>query len=678
MVFRKVLIANRGEIACRIAQTARRLGITVVGVYSQADAGARHVRLCDEAYPIGPAAADQSYLNAQAILEVARRCGAQAIHPGYGFLSENEAFAAACAAAGIAFVGPPAHAIAAMGNKAAAKERMRRAGVPVVAGYQGEEQDLAALERHGRELSFPLIIKPSGGGGGKGMHIVQHPDELHAALEASRRIAISSFGDARLLLERYLPGPRHVEVQVLADWRGHVLHLLDRDCSVQRRHQKLIEEAPAPGLDAQLRIGLHQAACTVAREAQYLGAGTVEFLVDGSQFFFMEMNTRLQVEHPVTEAITGLDLVEWQLRIAAGEPLDLAQPDISARGHAVEVRVCAEDPARDFLPGAGTLRLADWPRQDSRIRVDAGFDSGDVVPSQYDSLLGKIIAHAPTRPEAIARLRAALGATFIAGVPANVEWLAGALDSPEFRAGAVDTGFVARHRGSSGDSERSDRGGAAASDSAGDSAGDSASSVDLASFAAAAVVFEMQTERGLASPWALADGFRLGGAQPIAVRLSAGESMTIARVRVKGLSAVEVVTEAEPVAIERLPGVPLMMRPVSGGPHARALISAALVDVWRDARHALFHTTGVDEAAAAEPVPAGSLTTTLPGVVVSVQVAPGQHVSAGQILVVVEAMKMEHAIRAPRAGVVATIHVPVGGRVREGETLVTMQSEAGA
>jgi 3-methylcrotonyl-CoA carboxylase alpha subunit len=668
---RKVLIANRGEIACRIARTARRLGLTVAAVYSQADAGARHVRFCDEAWPIGPAAADQSYLNAAAILAAARRSGAQAIHPGYGFLSENEEFAAACVASGIAFVGPPAAAIAAMGNKAAAKERVRRAGVPVLAGYQGEEQDLELLERRGRELGFPLIIKPSGGGGGKGMHIVHAPGELRAALEASRRIAISAFSDERLMLERYLPAPRHVEIQVLADSYGRVLHLFDRDCSVQRRHQKLIEEAPAPALDPRLRAGLAEAACTVAREVGYVGAGTVEFLVSSAEFFFMEMNTRLQVEHPVTEAITGLDLVEWQLRIAAGEALSLAQPDL-ARGHAVEVRVCAEDPAHDFLPGAGTLRLAGWPR--GEVRVDAGFETGDTVPPHYDSLLGKIIAHAPTREEAIARLRAALGATFISGVPTNLEWLAGALDSAEFRSGPVDTGFVARH----GRSPPEDAPSSARADA-------------LAAFAAAALVLSARRASAGGSPWAIADGFRLGGVEPVEVRLrSSGDlstsdedEVTLVRVRVRGPSAVEAqgvgLAAGEPIGIELEGGAedPLIaLRSTSGGARVQVLVGGNRAEVWRAGHHASFTAEGADEAASGARSPAGSLTTSLPGVVVSVQVAQGQEVSAGQTLLLVEAMKMEHAIRAPHAGVVEAIHVHVGDRVREGEKLVTVQSTA--
>ncbi|HTX24866.1 MAG TPA: biotin carboxylase N-terminal domain-containing protein [Steroidobacteraceae bacterium] len=674
-MFRKLLIANRGEIACRIARTARCLGVAVVAVYSQADARARHVRLADEAWPLGCADAEGSYLDRQAILDIAERCGAEAIHPGYGFLSENEAFAAACAAAGIVFVGPPAAAIAAMGDKATAKERMRRAGVPVLAGYEGEDQGLAALERRGRKLGFPLIIKPSGGGGGKGMQIVRAPAELRAALESARRIAMSAFADERLLLERYLPAPRHIEVQVLADRHGRILQLLDRDCSVQRRHQKLIEEAPAPGLDAPLRSSLAAAACTVAREVAYEGAGTVEFLLDGGEFFFMEMNTRLQVEHPVTEAITGLDLVEWQLRIAAGEPLAFAQPQIAARGHAVEVRVCAEDPAQDFLPGAGRLQLAVWPRAAEGVRVDAGFETGDAVSPHYDSLLGKIIAHAPTRAEALSHLRSALAETLIAGVPTNVAWLAGALESAEFRAGPVDTGFA-------------DRRGATVSAPA-DATGDRGSTDALAPLAAAAYVFALQSavraEAELPhSPWALADGFRLSGCEPIPVRLESGGGVTLFPVRVRSRSRVEVLLSDTSVGVELegcAPGTGLLtVRTALGGARAQVLVGPRQIDVWRDARHASMRTHDVDDAAGTTRRAAGSLSATLPGVVVSVLAGAGQQVAAGQVLLVVEAMKMEHAIRAPQAGAVATVHVRVGDRVREGETLVTMQSagEAGA
>jgi 3-methylcrotonyl-CoA carboxylase alpha subunit len=489
-MFRRLLIANRGEIACRIADTAHRLGLEVIAVYSDADARARHVRKADSAWLLGASAPAASYLNVERILEVAHAAGAHAIHPGYGFLAENASFAAACAAASVVFVGPPVTAIAAMGEKAAAKARMQGAGIPVLAGYHGEDQSLATLEREGRALGFPLLIKPSAGGGGKGMHIVTGAADLPSALESARRIARSAFADERLLLERYLAAPRHVEVQVLADQHGRVLQLFDRDCSVQRRHQKLIEEAPAPNLDIELRSGLAAAACKVAREIGYVGAGTVEFLVEGREFFFMEMNTRLQVEHPVTEAVTGLDLVEWQLRIAAGEHLVPEQTDLCPRGHAIEVRVCAEDPGQDFLPGSGRLLRADWPGASQLARADVGFEAGDEVPPHYDSLLGKIVAHAPTRIEAIERLRSALRATRIAGVPTNVAWLAAALDTATFRAADVSTAFIDRER----------RALTAATESA-----------DLVVYAAAARALAGCAAPPPSSPWEATDGFRLGG-----------------------------------------------------------------------------------------------------------------------------------------------------------------------
>ena len=694
VVIRKLLIANRGEVACRILRTARRLGIEACVVYSDADERALHVRLADEAWPIGPAPAKDSYLNGRAILEAARRAGAQAIHPGYGFLSENEEFAAACAAAGLLFVGPPPAAIAAMGEKSAAKERMRRTGVPVLEGYAGEDQSLETLERCGLELGFPIIIKPSAGGGGKGMHIVRRPTDLRAALETARRIALSAFGDGRILLERYLSAARHVEVQILADTHGRVLHLFDRDCSVQRRHQKLIEEAPAPGIDPGLRAAMAEAACAVAREVGYIGAGTVEMLLDGRAFYFMEMNTRLQVEHPVTEAITGLDLVEWQLRIAAGEPLPFSQADIVAQGHAIEARVCAEDPARDFLPGSGTLRLARWPLQSGidagerirdfagvrgEVRIDRGFDTGDVVPPHYDSLLGKIVAHAATRSEAIAQLHAALSRTLIAGVPSNVEWLAEALLSPAYERGP-DTSFVGQHALG---------------------LGTPVGARTLAPFASAAYVFALQRTTRSATPWAQADGFRLGGAAPIEVALARTGVPSVMSVSVRNASTVRVTlgpADGQAVGQESGPAIeqesdqaiggdielvagdaPLIeMRARGGGPCAYALVGERLIDVWLGGRHAEFELPDRERGRGARTPPAGSLTSVLPGVVVSVQATVGQCVAKGDTLVVIEAMKMEHGVRAPSDGRVEAVHVRPGDRVTEGATLITLVSAGGS
>ncbi len=432
-MIKSVLVANRGEIACRIFRTARRLGLRTVAVFSDADAVARHVRAADEAVHIGPAAARESYLDGARIIAAARASGAEAVHPGYGFLSENAPFAQACADAGLLFIGPPAASIAAMGSKILAKTHMQARGVPVLPGYAGEQQDLAHLKAAALAAGLPLIVKPAAGGGGKGMQIIREASQIDSALGAARRLAESAFGDGALLIERYLAAPRHIEVQVFADNHGNFVHLGDRDCSIQRRHQKLIEEAPAPQLPDELRARMRAAALIVAREVGYRGAGTVEFLFDGSEFYFMEMNTRLQVEHTVTEAVTGLDLVEWQLRVAAGEPLPLAQEAIRCDGHAIEARVCAEDPERGFLPSAGRLALLEWP-QLPQVRVDAGFATGDVVPDAYDSLLGKVIAWAPTRDEAAARLAHALNHTYSAGVRTNEHWLARILSAPRFLA----------------------------------------------------------------------------------------------------------------------------------------------------------------------------------------------------------------------------------------------------
>jgi 3-methylcrotonyl-CoA carboxylase alpha subunit len=430
-VIDSVLVANRGEIACRIFRTARRLGIRTVAVYSDVDSSAKHVREADVAVRIGPGDPRESYLNVSRILDVARAEQVQAIHPGYGFLSENAQFAAACVQAGFKFVGPKAEAVAVMGSKIAAKARIVGTGVPILPGYHGMQQDFAHLELQARTLGFPIMLKPAAGGGGKGMRVLRCESEVQPALRAARRLAENYFGDGGLLLERYLPQPRHIEVQVFGDCHGSRVHMGDRDCSAQRRHQKVIEEAPAPGISSETRERIYAAALAVARELDYVNAGTVEFLVDGNDFYFMEMNTRLQVEHAVTEAITGLDLVEWQLRVAAGEALPLRQSEIRLHGHAIEARVCAEDPQQKFMPSPGELRLMKWP-EGEEIRVDCGFDTGDVVPVNYDSLLGKVIASAASRSEAIDRLARALDDMVCVGVRCNHRWLAGVLRAPTF------------------------------------------------------------------------------------------------------------------------------------------------------------------------------------------------------------------------------------------------------
>ena len=654
-MFHKLLIANRGEIACRITRTAHRLGLKVAAVYSEADARARHVRLADEAWAIGPGPAAESYLRIDRILEAARHAGADAIHPGYGFLAENAGFAAACAAAGIAFIGPPAAAIEAMGSKSAAKTRMARAGVPTLPGYHGEDQSIEALEHRAVELGFPLIIKPSGGGGGKGMQIVQEASELRSALAAAKRLAAAAFKDDKLLLERYLPAPRHVEVQVFADAHGHIVHVFDRDCSVQRRHQKLIEEAPAPAIDADVRRRLHEAACTVAREIGYVGAGTVEFLLSGAEFYFMEMNTRLQVEHPVTEAITGLDLVEWQLRVAAGEPLPLTQEQIQERGHAIEVRLCAEDPAKGFVPSAGELDLLHWPVEEPGLRVDAGFETGDAVTPLYDSLLGKIIAHAESREAAIDRLLGALDQLRVSGVVTNASWLARALDHPDFRRCGMSTAFVERH---------------------GDALSIAFDAARLAPYAAAAYAASLAPQEQPRSPWQLADGFRAGMPPAIRVRLRAGErafDITVGG-QENGSTEVRLGSAAHIQRLTRLADSPPLQnwQSVEGGERTSVLVGQGRITVWQSHDIAVFDLDRgrVDVASAAR---AGSLTTPLPGVVVSVAVREGDTVGAGQTLLVIEAMKMEHAIKAPRAGVVKSLKYKVGDRVREGSALAELE-----
>ncbi len=647
-----LLVANRGEIACRIFRTARRLGIRTIAVYSQIDASARHVREADSAVCIGDAAPRDSYLNIARILDAAQATGARAIHPGYGFLSENAQFAAACADAGRVFVGPPAAAIAAMGSKSVAKARMRSAGVPVLPGYDGANQDLAHLESEARKLQLPLMIKPAAGGGGKGMRIVTAEAEIGAALAGARRLAESAFGDGTLLIERFLATPRHVEVQVFADAHGHVIHLGDRDCSIQRRHQKLIEEAPAPDIPADARGRMRAAAVLVAREIGYVGAGTVEFLFDRGDFYFMEMNTRLQVEHTVTEAITGLDLVEWQLQVASGATLPLEQSQIELHGHAIEARVCAEDPERDFLPSAGHLSLLAWPHGES-VRVDAGFDSGDEVPTTYDSLLGKVIAWAPSRDQAAARLASALDRTYSAGVRTNERWLARILRNDRFLSVRHSVAFLQ----------------SAASELRGPAEPDAHALIlaALAAYRAENSVF--------ASPWDLKDGFvpnlpaTVGFAfswhdRPYAVDLSLerGVPRSAAVGAASQVEVADVSSTADEISAR-------MGKVLVKGHH---LLEGAHLHVWSGGEHYDLLLDDPRNREYSTSAASGGLTTPLPGVVVAVLVAVGQKVAAGDVLMVVEAMKMEHSITAPFAGTIGAIHCAPGDRVPEGKALLEL------
>jgi len=652
-----LLVANRGEIACRIFRTARRLGWRTVAVFSDADARARHVREADEALWIGPAPARESYLDIARIIGAARACGADAIHPGYGFLAENAQFAQACSDAGISFVGPPAAAIAAMGSKIVAKNRMREAGVPVLPGYAGADQDLRQLAAAAHTVGLPLIIKPAAGGGGKGMQIVRQESELTAGLAAARRLAESAFGDGALLLERFLPTPRHLEVQVFGDTHGNLVHLGDRDCSAQRRHQKLIEEAPAPNVPDAVRARLRAAALVVAREIGYVSAGTVEFLYDGREFYFMEMNTRLQVEHTVTEAVTGIDLVEWQLRVAGGEPLPLSQDEVRLSGHAVEARVCAEDPERNFLPSAGRLALMEWPRLES-VRVDAGFVSGDTVPDCYDSLLGKVIAWAPERTLAAERLAAALNETFSAGVHTNERWLARVLRSRRF--------LEVRHN-----IALLDKG-----------AGEFAPPTAVAPEALilAALALHSAPSAADTSPWGARDGFT--------PNLPAAVSYTLAW---KGhVHTVELGFTAGRTAAATVDGRTLLQvadvgycaggagvstiaaRLVERRRRARCRIEGAQVTLWEEDAQYDFLLEDPRTREFKASATTGGLTTPLPGVVVSVPVSVGHKVAAGEVLMVIEAMKMEHTITAPYAGTVQAIHFGRGDRVPEGSQLLEL------
>ena len=678
-MFTKVLVANRGEIAVRIIATLDRLGIASVAVYSDADAGAPHVRAAGEAVRIGPPPAAASYLNTGAIIAAAHATGAEAVHPGYGFLAENAAFARACAAAGLVFVGPPPGAIEAMGDKIAAKATVAAAGVPVVPGTgkpgMSDEELIISLN----EPVFPLLVKPSAGGGGKGMRVVGSPAELPAALAAARREARAAFGDDTLLIERYITSPRHIEIQVLADTHGAVTHLGERECSLQRRHQKIIEEAPSPLLDEARREAMGGAAVEAARSVGYTGAGTVEFIVPGDfpdEFYFMEMNTRLQVEHPVTELVYGLDLVEWQLRVAAGERLTVARPAQPA-GHAVEARVYAEDPARGFLPTGGTVLALREPAGEG-VRVDSGLAEGMTVTSAYDPMLAKVAAWGPDRATALRRLDAALADTAVLGVTTNVAFLRTLLADPDVQAGRLDTTLAERV---------ADALGPAASAAA--AANEPAAGNDEALAAAAlARLLAREPTAGVVDPWDIPDGWRVGGQAWTKFRFAAGHgaggSGTVAEVRVRGLASAgaevavgghgPVAARAE-FAAAAPGGTDLLV--TYGGRVLRFAFAADGATIWlgRDG-----HAWALTEEAAA-PVRGGRaaggdgiVRSPMPGTVLAVHVAPGDTVSAGQAVAVVEAMKMEHTVTAPVAGTVAEVAARAGQQVAMDARLAVIEA----
>ncbi|HWG70153.1 MAG TPA: biotin carboxylase N-terminal domain-containing protein [Steroidobacteraceae bacterium] len=649
-MLRRLLIANRGEIVCRVARTARRLGVTSIAVYSEADRRALHVRSADEAYYLGPAPAAESYLDIAKILALAQRVGADAVHPGYGFLSENAAFAQACADAGLSFLGPPAAAIRAMGSKSASKAAMAAVGVPVAPGYHGDEQSPQRLAEEALRVGFPLIIKASAGGGGKGMQVVNSAAEVAAALDSARRLARTAFGDDRLLLERYFPRARHVEVQVFADAHGGIVSLFDRDCSVQRRHQKIIEEAPAPGLREEVRAQMSAAAIQAARAVGYVGAGTVEFLVDEAQhFYFMEMNTRLQVEHPVTECITGIDLVEWQLRIAQGERLPKAQSDIVQRGAAMEARLYAEDPAHGYLPSVGGIAHLRWPEAADGLRLDVGFEAGDEVSPFYDPMLGKIIAWGETRAAAADRLQRALGDVEIVGVTTNRALLAGVLADEAFRHGGVATDFLNARRAHLQFGEPQ----------AGD--GDAV---------LAAVWYASRDIRGDAL-WADSRGWRL--AAPPRSHWRFGERSVVIEAAAPNRYGAHLAGRTHDLRVAARGEGSLTVELEGRTRLIRVLEQEGQLHLFRDGAQVTLRLWRTEDAlqvsAGAEE---GSLLTPLPGTVVAVHVTQGQQVARGAPLVTVEAMKMEHTLTAPYAGMVARIAFTVSERVAAGAILVEL------
>ncbi len=650
----KLLIANRGEIACRIASTARRLGIRTVAVYSDADLHAAHVFACDESVHIGGARPQESYLRGGVIIEAARRSGAEAIHPGYGFLSENENFARDCAAAGLVFVGPPPEAIAAMGSKSAAKALMEKAGVPLTPGYHGDRQEPEHLLAEAQRIGFPVLIKAVAGGGGKGMRRVERTGDFPAALASCRREAQSSFGDDRVLVEKYVSPARHIEVQVFGDSHGNVVYLFERDCSVQRRHQKVIEEAPAPGLSPERRRQMGEAAVAAARAAGYTNAGTVEFIAaaDGT-FYFMEMNTRLQVEHPVTEMITGLDLVEWQLRVAAGQPLPLRQDELSIQGHAIEARIYAEDPSRDFLPSIGTLEYLSTPATSRDVRIDTGVRQGDAITPYYDPMIAKLIVHGDTRGEAIARLRAALGEYHVAGVHTNIEFLHRLTAVPSFVDAKLDTALIERER------ERLFAPRAAPSRLAWD-------------LAMLCFVLSRRPDLPASSPWDDTSGWRLGAAGQRHHKLKcAGQTMAVKTAFLESTLLVDVEGDVDIVS-GTLAADGLLEANVDGVlVRARAHVHGARLHLFLDAAHEFeWIDPYLPEAVAGDRH--GGLVAPMPGRVIAVMVEQGARVKAGAPLLVMEAMKMEHTVTAPADGTVAAIHHAPGDQVREGDELLTI------
>ncbi len=657
-MFSKILIANRGEIACRVIKTARKLGIKTVAVYSDADAGARHVAMADEAVHIGGSAARDSYLVVDKILDACKRTGAQAVHPGYGFLSENAGFAEACGKAGLVFIGPPPAAIRAMGSKSEAKKIMEKAQVPLVPGYHGDDQSPDLLAKEAVQIGFPVLIKASAGGGGKGMRVVEAADKFKDALEGAKREAKASFADDHVLIEKYLTRPRHIEIQVFADGHGDCVYLFERDCSIQRRHQKVIEEAPAPNMDPARRKAMGEAAVAAAKAIGYVGAGTVEFIAnqDGT-FYFMEMNTRLQVEHPVTEAITGQDLVDWQLQVAAGGRLPLKQDQLRIDGHAVEVRLYAEDPARNFLPSTGKLVHLRLPEEDAHVRVDTGVRQGDTVTPFYDPMIAKVIVHDRDRTSAMRRMAALMAATEVVGVTTNSVLLEALCSHPAFVGGEVDTGFIERYRGD---------------------LFPKAAPADDRAFAVATLARVSEWTPASADPWDMKNGFRLLDVGHDEVRWLDGEREVVVLVRrhrngtlgleLPGGSQTATVRPAGEGALAITLGddrfeARVVRRDndytVFAGKGGRRLRLVDPLDVTQ------YEATAADQTAVRSP---------LPGKIIDLRVKAGDSVSKGQPLLVLEAMKMEHTLSAPADGKIKSVRYAVGEQVPEGADLVEFEA----
>ncbi|MGH8751528.1 MAG: acetyl-CoA carboxylase biotin carboxylase subunit [Burkholderiales bacterium] len=667
-MFSKILIANRGEIACRIARTAQHLGIRTVAVYSEADLNARHVAECDEAVLIGPAPARESYLNIGRIVAAAKKTGAQAIHPGYGFLSENAEFAQACAAAGLIFIGPPAAAIRAMGSKSAAKEIMAQAGVPLVPGYHGADQELKTLTRAAEKIGYPVLIKASSGGGGKGMRIVDSAAQLADAIASAKREAASAFGDDQLLIEKYLVKPRHIEVQIFADTQDNAVHLFERDCSVQRRHQKVLEEAPAPGMSASRRKQMTEAAIACARAIGYVGAGTVEFIVDANDaFYFMEMNTRLQVEHPVTEMITGLDLVDWQLRVANGEPLPLKQNQITLNGHAIEARIYAEDPARDFLPATGSIVHLRTPRENAQLRIDSGVRQGDAIGIHYDPLLAKLIVWDQTRAAALQRMHTALKNVQIAGLTTNLQFLARIVNHPAFAQAQLDTGLIERHR-----AELIPAPAPASNPILALAALSELLRVEHAAHRTAAASSEP------CSPWNETAGWRLNLDNHHTLYFRDGDILrtVIAHYRnhhyLLELPDVTINASAELNENGELAATLDGLRV-----HATVVRQPHLISVlYAGGIHNLIAHDPLAQAMEQEAGD-GNLTAPMSGRIIEVMVKAGDDVERGAALMILEAMKMEHTISAPVKGKVQQVNYVKGAQVNEGAELIVFET-AGA